>query len=387
MLNQKLIVNIGASEPPVIVADATMKISNDITPDAGLMARARKISHASGHAGLTLLAAEYTAAHVVELPKASARQQAAMIHFAVEEMIAEPLENVVVSKGPANRTSQSAQIAFVTSKTILDQHANVSGLFPEILMVPPPQVDGTWHVWRTGDRAVVRAPDGVGFAANMTLLHVIWQRVGRPQVYSLRASMPPEYAAIDLSAAPPAALPSDLAFRFSNDHARENQGLMRTALFAASAILVAAAVHLAVLAFETWVLTQQANTARAQAQSAISQSLPGLAVNGDVSDILAQLAPTAVPARSGYFLPLLADVSSVISATPISTDTPISFRRLAWGAQDNKLVLLVQTGGLEDLQRIQQRLRSSGFLVTSGAANAGDGGAEVEMRITREGSQ
>ena len=386
MLNQKLIEDFGAFEPPTIAA-GMMPISNEIIPDVGLMERARTISHAHGAGGLTLLAAEHIANHIVELPKASARQQAAMIQFAVEDMIAEPLENVVVSKGPTNRTSQSVQMAFVTSKAIMDRYANVTGLFPEFLMIPPPQLDGTWHVWRTDDRAVVRASDGEGFAASMTLLYVIWQSVGRPQVYSLCASMPPEYAAIDLSAAPPAPLHSDLAFRFSSDHARETKGLIRTALFAGSVILAAAVTHLAIFAFETWALREQVNTARSQAQSAISQSLPDITLDTDVSAILSLLAPTAATARRGDFLPLLADVSGVISVTPVSTDTPVSFRRLAWGAQDNKLVLFVQTGGLEDLQRIQQGLQSSSFIVTTGAATASEGGAEAEIRIRREGSQ
>ena len=162
---------------------------------------------------------------------------------------------------------------------------------------------------------------------------------------------------------------------------------MRTAILAGSVVLAAVVVHLAVFAFETWALGKQVNIARTQAQSAIAQSLPDISLDTDVSAILTLLAPSAITARSGDFLPLLGDVSGVISDTPVSMDTPVSFRRLAWGAQDNRLVLLVQTGGLKDLQRIQQGLQSSGFRVTSGAATASDGGAEAEIRITREGSQ
>jgi len=47
------------------------------------------------------------------------------------------------------------------------------------------------------------------------------------------------------------------------------------------------------------------------------------------------------------------------------------------------LVVLMQSPGLDDLQGIEQTLEASGFAVRSGAATAGDGGAEVEMRIAR----
>ena len=64
----------------------------------------------------------------------------------------------------------------------------------------------------------------------------------------------------------------------------------------------------------------------------------------------------------------------------------MEFRRLAWGAEDGTLVVLVQTRALDDLQRIQQTLEAAGFMVRSGAANASEGGAEAELRIERSGS-
>ncbi len=44
---------------------------------------------------------------------------------------------------------------------------------------------------------------------------------------------------------------------------------------------------------------------------------------------------------------------------------------------------MLQAGGLDDLQTAQQALEARGFTVNAGAANAGDGGAVVEFRITR----
>jgi len=46
--------------------------------------------------------------------------------------------------------------------------------------------------------------------------------------------------------------------------------------------------------------------------------------------------------------------------------------------------MLVQAPALDDLQAVEQALRAGGLAIVSGAASAGDGGAEVEMRVSRE---
>ncbi len=66
-------------------------------------------------------------------------------------------------------------------------------------------------------------------------------------------------------------------------------------------------------------------------------------------------------------------------------DQPLEFRRLSWGAEDGVLSILVQGTDLDDLQALEQALRASGLQVRSGAASAGDGAAEVEMRVSRGG--
>lgn len=385
MLNQILTAKKEASEPPEAIAVAPVIHPHRFSPSAGLVARADAISRKTKSPKTTLLAAEYTVAHLVTLPKASARQQAPMMRFAVEEHIGTSLESVVVSRGPTH--GAGGHLALVTSNAVLDAQAETEGLFPELLMVPPPTQAASWAVWRDGDRAVVRASDSTGFAVPMDMFGVAWQSAGRPAVYSLADPLPADIAATDQSANPPAPLTADMTFRFANDHKRENASVMRTLIFAGSAILVAGLAHLAIFAVETWALGKQAERARVDAQSAIATILPNVTLTGDNTAILTRLAPRTVAAKSGAFLPLLTDVSRVISATPTSDATPVTFRRLAWGAQTDQLVLLVQTGGLEAMQAVQQNLEANGFTVTTGAATAGDGGAEAEMRITREGGQ
>lgn len=385
MLNQILTTKNEAFEPPKVVTATPATYPCKFTPSAGLIARANAILSKSKPTGITLLAAEYTAAHLVVLPKASARQQASMMRFAVEEQIGASLDSVVVSKGPTLPSGGVGHLALATSKAVLDVHAETEGLVPEFLMVPAPTQAASWAVWREGARAVVRASDGTGFAVPMDLFAVVWQSAGRPAVYSLAEPLPAEIAATDQSTDPPAPWLSDIAFRFANDQRRETADMLRTLIFTGSAILTAGFLHLAIFAAEISALGQQADRARAEAQIAIASILPGVTLTGDNTEILARLAPQSATKNVAGFLPLLADVSRVISSASISDATPVTFRRLTWNAQTDQLVLLVQTGSLEAMQAVQQNLQANGFAVTTGATTAGEGGAEAEMRITRGG--
>ena len=385
MRKQKLKDVFDASGLPIDLSDQTdgdLITHPKIRPSAGLAARSQTISRNGKIGPVTLLASEYVTAHLVQLPKSSARQQAQMMGFAVEERIAEPLENVAISKGTAPKHIDGV-LVFVTAKDVLDQNSATVGLIPEFLMIPPPQTAHGWAVWREGDRAVVRVGDGTGFAAPISMLSTLWTAAGRPPVDRLAQVLPNALNARDQSDAPPVPLATDLAFRFANDHARQTKSTLRILAGAGGVVVLAALAHLGLLAVDTLAMKQQADQARIQAQAAIQSTLPGIALTSDVTPILARLAPTPTSQRAGDFLPILSDVSRVIAARPSNDAASIRFRRLAWGAQDNQLVLLVEARALDDLQSVQQALQANGFRVTTGAAVAGDGAAESEMRIMR----
>ena len=122
-----------------------------------------------------------------------------------------------------------------------------------------------------------------------------------------------------------------------------------------------------------------AEAERATAEAALAPILPGVALGPDVGAVLARLAPANPEVRQSDFLPLLAEASAALAGT----GEGMGFRRLGWGAEDGTLTLLVQGAALDDLQAAEAALRDAGLLVTSGAASAGDGGAEVEMRVAR----
>jgi general secretion pathway protein L len=210
----------------------------------------------------------------------------------------------------------------------------------------------------------------------VNMLPLLWQRAGRPSLRALGEPLGADLPAENLSATPPPPDPIDVAFSFAQPRKAAARGLAAWK-WAAVAVGAALALHMVIAALNLRALSQIAQTERRAAELAILDILPGMALTREVGPVLARLTPAQVVATESSFLPLLSDVSRVL------TDAPVGFRRMAWGASENTLVVLMQSPGLDDLQGIEQTLEASGFAVRSGAATAGDGGAEVEMRIAR----
>jgi hypothetical protein len=139
------------------------------------------------------------------------------------------------------------------------------------------------------------------------------------------------------------------------------------------------AFHLGLAGADALALGRIAAAERAVAEEALAPVLPGMTLDAGPAAILARLAPASPGERRSDFLPLLAEASAAIAETGRS----VTFQWLGWGAEDGALSLLVQGTALPDLQAVEQALRDQGLDVTTGASNAGDGGAEVEMRLSR----
>ncbi len=360
---------------PVSGAENTMKS----IPGAAMIARAMQFGVKPPKGPLELIAAEHVGSHVVSVPKSTARQRHSMITFAVEDRIAAPIETVKVVEGPALEDGQT--LAFVVEKSLFAQFdAVTTPLLPEFLMISRP--DGLagqeWSVWKQGTRAVVRCSDGTGFAVSEAMLPLVWMQAGQPKLISLGDPLGNELPAQDMSATPPDPDPSDLAFSFARLQ-RAGAGGFGYWRVAMATIAIAIVVQLGLAALNVVSLRKVAALERSKAQTAIAAQLPGVSLEGDVTPVLARLWPAPSGKSQGDFLPLLNDVAEVLSTDGLT----VSFRRLAWGAQENALIVLVQSAGLGDLQSVQQTLETKGFVVRSGAANASDGGAEVEMRISR----
>jgi general secretion pathway protein L len=379
--NQSITSELDASERPIDLRD-----ENTLKPllspaTAGLLARADAYCPKENGLSARLVAAEQVGSFLVDVPRATARQRRALLTFAVEDRIAAPIQSVQVIQGPLENADPGQLLAFVLSQEIMTEIAAAEAPYlPEFLMIPRPDAGGgpAWSVWREGDRAVVRCSDGTGFALRTEMLPLFWSRSGHPKLYALAEPLGDALPAEDLSAAPPPPDPRDLAFSFARQRTTGAEGVAawRWAAVAAGAALL---IHLGLTAFDTAALKRIAQQERLAAEAAIANILPGVPLTGDVGPILARLTPAPSDEGRGPFLPLLNEVAGTLASDPAS----VGFRRLSWGRRDNSLVVLMQSPGLEDLQRIEQELETAGFAVRSGAATAGNGGAEVEMRITK----
>ncbi len=350
-----------------------------------LLARAAQYSAASRDSALRLLPAELVSSFVVSVPKSSPRQRAALITYAIEDRIAAPIETVLVVQGPLRSQTTGEVLAFVVARDVLAGFDNLDApLLPEFLMIPPPDAtDGPcWLVWREGARIVVRCSDGTGFAASAQTFPTLWKHAGKPALRAYGDPLGGDLPAQVLTDAPPPPAPADLTFSFARTRKPGTSGI---GLWRMAAAVVAAALvlHLVLSAVDTMALRRVVDAERTKAALAIAEPLPGISLDGDINAILIRLSPKPASTAGGRFLPLLNDVTGALA----DAGTAVTFRRLAWGAEENSLVLQVQGSKLEDLQTVQQTLESRRFAVRSGAANAGDGGAEVEMRISREADQ
>ncbi len=333
-----------------------------------------------------LLPSERVSALLVALPAASARQRAALLAFAVEDRVGAPIDSVAVAQAPLSGADRGLALALVAARDALAEAeaAAPAGatILPDFLAIPRPQPSPSgpaWAVWRDGSRAVVRVSDGTGFAVATDALPLLWRRAGSPALTSFGAALPAALPAIDLSQNPPPPDPADLGFDFRQDRRAATDAVARPLVIAAGIAALGLVLHLGLAAVDAVALGRIAAAERATAQAALAPLLPGVSVDEDPSVILARLAPPAARQSRSDLLPMLSEISAVL----IAGDATVGFRRLSWGAEDGTMSLQIQAGGLDDLQAVQRDLEASGFVVGSGAANAGDGGAEVEMRISR----
>ena len=337
-----------------------------------------------------LLAAEQVSAFIIDLPKSSARQRAQLLTYAVEDRIGQPIETMVVAQAHLAGAGPGQVLACAISVGALESTAQTTqadaaptGHMPEFMLIRRPDTppEGqAWAVWRDGVRAIVRVSDGTGFGVGIDMLPLLWRKAGRPALLSLGAALPSALPATDVSMTPPDPDPADLAFRFFRARtAAQAAGLQRPIIATAIIVVAGLVAHLGLTAVDTLALRRIALAAQDRAQTALDSVMPGVELGPDVAPILARLAPVAPQARQGAFLPLIAEVSDTLSAAQNS----VSLQRLGWQADDGTLRIVVGAAGLADLQSIEQSLQSRGFLVQSGAATAGDGGATVDMTISR----
>lgn len=314
----------------------------------------------------------------VALPLAAHRQRLAAIGFAVEDLIAEPLEAVHVALGP--ELAPGEYLAVVVRHAVMADwapraHAAAARLVPDVLGLPVPP-EGRVSVREIAGRILVRRADGTGYAAQTEAFEVLWRADGTPQIVLFGGRLP-ETLPVSAAGLMPA-LSTDAARLdlLQGVYARDSGGRGRIAGRLALVIGLALAAHGAILGAETFALQGIAQEREATLRAALAARVPDLPAGLPLDAALQRALPQAADAAGG-FIPLLARVSEVLA--PLAGE--MALRNLAYAAADGSLALLVEAPDLATLQRIESDLAAAGLAVSAGVATTGNGAAEVRYVI------
>ncbi|MGL5010120.1 MAG: type II secretion system protein GspL, partial [Paracoccaceae bacterium] len=203
-------------------------------------------------AGVRFVAGEDVLLLAVAMPEMSAAQRRAAVGFAVEDLIARPLDEVHVVLGPA---VAERWLVAVIGRDVLEAlpAAAKARLVPDVLAVPVPEA-GQWSVWAGPSRVLVRTADGAGFAAAMGALPYFHLAAGRPGIVLYGGVLDAQFSVLR-----PAVLPTQLEaslqrFDLSMGGAARGMTLPRAWRQMAAVVVLAGLGHLWLLATDTWAL-------------------------------------------------------------------------------------------------------------------------------------
>ncbi len=255
----------------------------------------------------------------VDLPLASRAKRLEALPFAIEDRIADSPEAVHLAIG-AEIAPKRYLVAVVRHEVMAAwaDRADASGLgnaamVPDALALPVP-AEGAWAVDLDGNRAVVRAGDGTGFACAASMLRPIWEAAGRPPATAYGAPLPAE-----MMLGEAALQPEPLARRLLNPPLDLRQGAYarrrgvsnvwrRIAWIAA----IGAAAHTGIALADTVMLTVIANRRASETQRLLATVAPGVPVSGDLATTAANLIRSGGGAPQ-TFMPLLTRLSAALA--------------------------------------------------------------------------
>lgn len=276
---------------------------------------------------------------VVDLPIANRAKRLAALPFAVEDLIAEPVEHVHLALG--REVAPKRYLIGVVSHAMMSAWtARIDGaglghaaLVPDSLALPQP-VAGEWAVDLGTNRAVIRTGDGGGFAIPAPMLVSAWEAAGRPRSVGYGAPLPPEMAgptdAIALSALSARVLDPALDLR-QGAYARQRRRIGSWGRRLAWIGAVGIAAHSVIAAADTLVLRSIADRRADETRELVRQMAPGAPLSdGDLAGSVADLLPRqAAAGGEDKFLPVAARVSAALA--PLSGTVPMRAMSFAGG--------------------------------------------------------
>jgi general secretion pathway protein L len=321
-------------------------------------------------ADISFVASEEVLLLAVPLPKMAPAQRRSVAGFAVEDLIAQPLDQCHVVLGPQVKADAAggvwlvAVVGLAVMEEIVRAHAgSQAALLPDVLALQVPDA-GAWSVLAQEARVLVRLPDATGFAADRRVLPALWAAAGRPRIVLLGGVLPEDLPVAEqavLALAPDPALRAlDLRRgRFARRGGGLPLGLRSLGLICAVALLG----HLGLLVLDVLGLGRIAATQEATLRAALEAQ--GVTVQGDLVTSVTAVLAAQQPAKTGGFLSALSD----------------TFTALKPQADTVQIKDLRYTRDLAALQTAETALSSAGLGVTAGAATSANGAAEVEMTL------
>jgi general secretion pathway protein L len=354
---------------------------------------------------IVLLPGEDVLTTTVRLPARRRRQALKALPFMLEDSIASDVTLEHLAVGPENAEGET--LVAVTRKQLMRDVLRLFGdagitpemMLPEYAMIQ--EVPGAWQILVSGERAVVRGPDGRGFASPLERAPLLLNAMLDPKSDTADRAV----RVIRSENCPSPALPGDwqieervvtdemecLAADPSNASLNLLQGEFRVIRqeswswgpWATAAVLALAAVTIGLL--ETGLETVRLDRQSAQLQaSMVELAREALPDSEPIRDPQTQLLIAWRQLRTGSaggeeFLPLLDRVSATISQQPV-TVSGIGFR-------DGALTLALQGSSLQQLDDLRQQIESLGLDASLLNASTDADSARSDLVIQMESPQ
>jgi general secretion pathway protein L len=330
-------------------------------------------------AGVTFIAAEKVLLLAVPMAGMTAAQRRSAVAFAVEGMIARPLEDVQVTLGPAVAAAETWLVAVVAKDVLAQTPPRAkTRLLPDVLALPVPAT-GQWSVHEEASRVLVRTANGAGFATDVMALPYYHLAAGRPDIVLFAGTLDAPFPILSRAALPKGLDPALRTFNLAQTTATSFGNWRKWRPLAAVATF-AAVVHIGVLAADVWALnrinTHQQDTLRT------TLSEMGQPADGDLDATITALISQTSGANAPQFTTLTAGVFSAIAAE----QGRVTASELRYAGDANSLTLQLQAPDIATLQSVESLLNAAGFTVAAGAATTRDGLAEQEMTLAGGGA-
>ncbi len=305
----------------------------------------------------------------VTLPRMSTSQRRIAATFAIEDRIAQPIEDVHVALGPEMAPNQ--WLVAVIARSDLPQGAAPSHrILPDTLALPVPS-EGSWSLVEAGGRILIRRSDGTGLVTQAAALPVLHGLAGSPAITLYAGQIALTHTTAPL---PPAALPP----RFDlTDRRSQNLRLPPLARRLLGVAAVTALGHLAVQATDVFTLSREQDRLAAQLRAAA-----GATTDAAIDPLLTRILSLQTAAPQDAFLPLVSASFAALTTDPGA----ISLRDLTYAGDTGSLTLTLLAPDLASLQQVESDLAAADLTVNAGPATSANGTAEQQLTLQRSGS-